>query len=192
MATQVQVQEQAQQTWSIALQPWPFWGQLTDWTADQEPDENRVNNCGPESIAMCLKYLTGIEMPADFIKDKILGQNATGYTTVDQLTQYLFPYCETHTTVRTFDNMNDYLWYEWYYLHQGAPLIGLYYFSAPGANDGHWRPVVGMTPTTVITADPWTGQARTEDYTTHWQWSKGLLIGIDRTRDDRLDMTHSL
>ena len=77
-----------------ALSPWPNWSQLDDWTADGGPDENRLNNCGPESAAECLKYLTGVELPADFIKDAMYGEAYTGYTDVGHLVDFLQRRCE--------------------------------------------------------------------------------------------------
>lgn len=168
--------------WNIELEPWPYWSQLTDWTADGADDENRLNDCGPECVAMALKYLTGVELPADYVKDVMKGQGYQGYTTADDLRAFLGRYCETPAEEIVCSSQRQLLWNEWRYLVRGRPLIGLFSFSAPGADDGHFRAVVGANPTQVITADPWTGQRRVESYADHWAWSKGMLLGIQRTR----------
>jgi len=167
--------------WSIELKPWPFYSQLDDWKANLS-DQNARNNCGPESVAMCLKFLTGVELPADLIKDAIYGEGYVGYTNVPDLEAYLRNYCETEAATILTTSAGNQAWGEWKYLKQGKPLIGLFSFSAPGANDGHFRAVIGQTRNTVTTADPWTGAKRVESIAEHWSWSKGLLIGIDRVR----------
>jgi len=168
--------------WNIELKPWPFWSQLSDWTADGQPDENAANDCGPESVAMCLKYLTGVELPADYIKDVMYGEGYTGYTDVEHLERFLSRFTETRAVTMTAYTQPHLLWLEWTYLKRGWPLIGLFSFSAPGAPDGHFRAVIGQNAHQAITADPWTARRRVESLADHWAWSKGLLIGIQRTR----------
>ncbi|HEV3309869.1 MAG TPA: papain-like cysteine protease family protein [Chloroflexota bacterium] len=168
--------------WQIELTPWPFWDQLRDPMPPGIPNTNDANDCGPESVAMCLRYLTGVSLQADYIKDVIKGANYVGYTGVPDLEAFLRNECETRAeTILTTSAANQ-AWWEWRYLRQGKPLIGLFYGSAPGANDGHFRAVIGQTHTTAVTADPWTGQRRVETLAEHWAWSKGLLIGVDRKR----------
>jgi hypothetical protein len=169
--------------WNIELKPWPFWSQLGDWTAaDGQPDENAQNDCGPECVAMALKYLTGIEMPADYIKDVMYGEGYTGYTDVAHLERFFNQLTETRVVIMLAYTQAHLLWLEWTYLKRGWPLIGLFSFSAPGAPDGHFRAVIGQNANQAITADPWTARRRTESHASHWAWSKGLLIGIQRTR----------
>jgi hypothetical protein len=168
--------------WKIELTPWPYWSQLHDWTADGQQDENRIYDCGPECVAMVLKYLTGVELPADYIKDVMKGEGYVGYTSVDDLRGFLQRYCETPCEVITVSSQQQLLWHEWRYLVRGRPLIGLFSFSAPGAADGHFRAVMGMDPWTMVTADPWTGSRRVESHGEHWAWSKSCLLGIQRHR----------
>ncbi len=168
--------------WHLELRPWPFWSQLADWTADGGPDENRLNNCGPECVAMCLRYLTGVELAADTIKDTLYGQGYAGYTNVPDLERFLEQRCETAAETILCTSARDQAWHEWRYLRRGRPLIGLFSFSAPGSADGHFRCVIGQDRRHVYTADPWTGSRRVETIDEHWAWSKGLLVGIERVR----------
>lgn len=168
--------------WHLELNPWPYWGQLVDWTADAQPDENRSNNCGPESLAMCLKYLTGVELPSDYVKDVEYGEGFVGYTDTTHLERFLLRYANTHSRTIQVGSMRELLYAEWRHLLGGRPAIGLFSFSRPGAADGHFRPVVGMDMHSVYTADPWTAKRRREGYAEHWAWSKGILTLIDRRR----------
>jgi hypothetical protein len=168
--------------WHIELHPWPFWSQLHDWTFDGRPDINKYNDCGPESVAMCLKYLTGVELPAEYIKDVMKGSGYVGYTSVEDLAGFLSRYCECPTEILRPGDRHHLAHYEWQYLSKGRPLIGLFSFSAPGAADGHFRAVIGRTASTAITADPWSGRRRVETLAEHWAWSKGVLIGLERRR----------
>jgi len=169
--------------WSIELKPWPFYSQLADWRANL-PDPNAANNCGPECVAMVMKFLTGVELPANVIKDAIYGEGYVGYSNVPDLEAYLRNYCETDAATILTRSARNQAWWEWRYLKQGKPLIGLFWSTMVNGRGqgGHFRAVIGQTPHTVITADPWTGTRRVETIEEHWQWSKGLLIGVDRVR----------
>jgi len=171
--------------WNVLLKPWPFWSQLHDWTTDPQGDVNAQNNCGPESVAMCLRFLTGVSLPAAFVKDVLYGESYVGYTDVPDLEKFFETYCETPATTILTTSAANQAWWEWKFLRQGKPLIGLFYGyqDAQGAlQGGHFRAVIGQTRDSVTTADPWTGAARVETVAEHWTWSKGLLIGVDRIR----------
>lgn len=170
--------------WSIELQPWPFYSQLNDWTADGN-DDNASYNCGPESVAMVIAYLTGVTLPASFIKDTLYGEGYVGDTSVNANAGFLERYAGTPCDIYSCPTADNLLWTEWSFLKEGRPLIGLFYFDAPGVG-GHFRAVIGMDEHFVYTADPWTGQKRAEGRLEHWSWSQGILIGCRRSRAIRV------
>ena len=170
-------------SWQCALTPWPYWSQLSDWTTDADKtDENATQNCGPESIAMCLKYLTGVEEPADFIKDVILGQNTVGTTTAQQLASYLRHYCEIPVDILISGSQNQFTWWVWEYLHRGKPLIWLRSFAYSTDPILHWCPLNFMSPTQIGEADPWTGTSKKYSYADAWTWGGNTMLGLHRTR----------
>ncbi len=162
--------------WHIELEPWPFYSQLNDWSADGN-DDNASYNCGPESVAMCVAYLTGVTLPASFIKDTLYGEDYVGDTTTNGNADFLSRYTGTPTEIFSCPTMENLLWTEWSYLKKGWPLIGLFYFDSPGVG-GHFRAVIGQSEHYCITADPWTGERRVEGHREHWAWSQGVLIGL--------------
>lgn len=169
-------------TWSIELTPWPFRSQLTSPTADGNPDENRLDDCGPTCLAMVIEYLTGVRIDPDTIKDQILGQGVTGVTTPQQLADYLQTYASTEATVL---NAAPPFYDIWSWTVQGEPLIALKQFS-PTVNSLHWVVVIGLDPSTVTYADPWTGTKAVVSRDEFAALYRGVLIPINRTRDTSL------
>lgn len=172
--------------WSLELNPWPLWDQLRDPMPAGLPEDNAANDCGPESAAMALCHLTGVALPADYIKDAVRGYDYTGYLDITDLRTFFEGSTQTPCAIRIATSRSRLIWTEWRALMRGHPIIGLFSFSAPGANDGHFRPVIRLTPTSVTTADPWTGTERVESHALHFAWSKGVLLDILRHRDRQL------
>lgn len=147
------------------LHPWPVYNQLDDWTTDADgTDENRVNNCGPECAAMCVRWATGVELPADFVKDAMRGPAYTGVTTLADLETFLTRRCaipcqrvgpgDATTPLRPVVERA---------LADGYPVIVL--MSGNGVDlaetVGHFMVVIGADAATVLCADPWGGALRT-------------------------------
>jgi hypothetical protein len=160
-----------------------MWSQLNDWTADGRPDENAYNNCGPESVAACLRYLTGIELPADYIKDVMYGEKHLGYTDVPHLVQFLqakcLVPCETYSgnaatllqpVVRRAINA-------------GNPIIVLYFWTLSNPASGHFCPVVSYDELGCARANVWNGQMEYWNWNKFEQWQKlGIAIVLKRVR----------
>ena len=150
------------------LSPWPNWSQLDDWTADGGPDENRLNNCGPESAAECLKYLTGVELPADFIKDAMYGEAYTGYTDVGHLVDFLQRRCEVPCEIHSGDGNSKLQPVVQQAIDAGHPIVVLYYWKLEQPNSGHFCPVIAYDQNGCTRANVWNRQLETWD----WRSSK--------------------
>jgi len=171
--------------WKCVLDPWPFYSQLDDWTVDPDKtDENASYNCGPESVAMCVKYCTGVEQPADYIKDIILGQGAVGVTSAKQLTDYLKQYCNINSDTVWCASQNNFTWNLWDAICSGKPAIWLRAFDYVGSNTLHWCPIYYIDQGAIKEADPWTGNSRWFNYADAWAWAEGTVIKLHRTRWD--------
>jgi hypothetical protein len=171
--------------WKCALQPWPYYSQNADWTTDQDGfDENANLNCGPESICMCCKYLTGIETPADYVKDVILGPEKTGTTTAANLAWYLRHMCEIPTDIIGCSVQDQFTWYVWEYLHRGKPVIWLRYWDYVGSSTLHWACLNYMDSSKIGEADPWTGTYKSYSYADAWAWGGNTMLGLHRVRWD--------
>ncbi len=171
--------------WSMELTPWDYWSQTAD------PDIaggvgsgiNAQNNCGPECIAMSIVHLTDVVLDASYIKDYMHGPNYTGYTSLEDQVKALHYLARTDAHILWPNTKDRWLWTIWKALTLRHPLIGLYYFSAPGAPDGHFRCITGMgSREEIVTADPANGTRRIEPWDTQWQWAQGPLIEINRRR----------
>ena len=168
--------------WRTTLTPFPLWGQLIDWTAKGENDNNSQYNCGPESIAMVLKYLTGIELPAYYIKDVETSMSYVGDTTTVEMVHYFTTLCETKVTEHVAQSKEHLAWLIWKYLHDGKPLIWLRSFASPTDTVYHFAPIVYADNNMIGEADPWTAQMKYYTYDEAYSWFAGWLLGIERTR----------
>lgn len=186
------------------LQPWPFWTQTNDPAMDGDPGNgpNALLDCGPESVSMCLDHLTDIQIDADYIWDCIQqlhldkGQpTGPAYTSIDDLQNFLNTFCSIDTVLLQVDPalpfsdpaVQRFLHAIRSALTTGHPLIGLFSFSAPNADDGHFRPIIGDTGHYLLTADPAKGfipphGPRVEGYRLFWSWSKGFALELKRRR----------
>lgn len=169
------------------LSPWPLYNQLADWTVDADGvDENRENNCGPESVAMCLKYLTGVELPADFIKDAIYGASFTGYTFMGDLARFLKKRCDLTCEIRSGQEPTLQPIVK-RAIDAGFPTIVLFFFELEKPDSGHFAPVVGYDEGGATRANPWGGKLeymKWPDFET-WQKSSNIII-LNRQRPDNL------
>lgn len=166
------------------LNPWPLYNQLNDWTVDADGiDENRENNCGPESVAMCLKYLTGVELPADFIKDVVRGDGYKGYTFMTDLSGFLQRRCEVRCAVHTGDATTKLEATVKAALDQSYPIIVLFFWKLEQPESGHFAPVIGYDETGCTRANPWGGVLEKMTWAEFEQWQKmGACIVLERTR----------
>lgn len=168
--------------WRVGLSPWPIYGQLADWTADAAPDENRANNCVPESIAMCIKYITGVELPADYIKDVEYGEGYQGYTSFSKASWFLSRFCEIPNGIWEAPHNAGALWHVWNALRQGHPCIGLFEYNGKSSGLRHVMPYIYLDAHTVKVVDPWRAEVLTWDYATHDRWSHYTGLTMTRKR----------
>jgi hypothetical protein len=169
----------------MELYPWPYgWCQLRDpaGTGQAGSGPNANNDCGPECCSEVIYYLTAVETSAAYLCDRVKGPDYVGYTSLDDLQQILATVAHTRTGIVQAASKQDWLYRIWKSLTQKRPMIGLFAFSTPGADDGHFRAITGLTPRQVITSDPWTGTRRVETYDANWSWSKGAMLQINRRR----------
>jgi hypothetical protein len=166
-----------------ALTPWPNWSQMNDWTADGRPDENRFNNCGPEAVADCLKYLTGIELPADYIKDVMYGEAYTGYTDIPPIVDFLQRLCEVPCEVYRGDVGPHLRPVVQQALDAGHPIIVLFFWKLEEPYSGHFCPIVACDEYGCTRANVWNGQMETWSWDHFEQWQKlGNAIELKRLR----------
>lgn len=168
--------------WKVGFPSWPDWGQNVDWTSDGQPDENAKNNCLPESLAECIKYITKVELSADLIKDIEYGEAYTGFTDFNHSTDFLKRYCELDSYQWSYDTNNQTLWEVWHALDKGFPIIGLFQYGGVPSGTHHCMPYVYLDEHTVTLSDPWIGMRRNFDYKTHEAWSLFAGLTIPRKR----------
>lgn len=171
-----------------ALRPWPKFNQLKDWTTDvDQSDENAENNCGPESVAMCLKYLTGVELPADFIKDVMYSPTYTGYSFDDKLSEFMEKRCAIPVKVHSGDARTRLQPIVEGAIDAGFPIIVLYFWEIKKPESGHWAPVIAYDEEGCTRLNPWGGAAETWSWAKFEAWQKlGLCIVLQRARDPNL------
>lgn len=182
-------------TWSIDWNPtWPFLSQnATNDTWDGGPPENASEDCGETCLAMVIQYLTGVHVPPDSIKDEILGQGATGPSTLPQLSDFLLTNASTNTTqywpLVAQNGSNGLLDRVYQYLVKGKPCIVLKNYSAT-IPTAHWVTPIYLDSTTVGWCDPWNGSFAESSYYDFFklyaatkQW---CFFGVERTRDTNL------
>lgn len=168
--------------WLVQLSPWPIWGQLVDWTADSQPDENKTHNCLPESMAECIKYVSGIELPADYIKDVEYGEAYIGDTTFDKAAWFLERYCESPCIAWSTQDNRRTLYHVWDALVHGYPCVGLFQYGGVAGGANHCMPYVYLTADTIKVSDPWSASLITWDYPTHDAWSLYAGLTVKRLR----------
>lgn len=168
------------------LTPWTYWDQLNDTTTDADGvDEGRLNNCGEECVAMVVKYVTGVELPADYIKDHIYGQSHTGYSFPTDLARWLSRYAEIPSVVVRASAFEMQRIINNQCIDQGLPSILLIDFLQPDVG-GHFVCPVAYDEGGLYVADPWGGFRRFIAWTEFPSWTQGTLIRCLRGRDPHL------
>ena len=162
------------------LYGWPYWSQLTDWTADGRPDENRYNNCLAECAAMCVSYVTSVELSADYLHDRVKPEGYTGYLYtsdgVTMLSRWGGTPAEDYNA-----NVDDTLSRVCSALDDGRPTILLIRFN-DNPDSGHFVAAVGYDDSGLILADPWGGWQRHMTWQDFGGWYKGWAIEVKRRR----------
>jgi hypothetical protein len=72
----------------------PAWDQTTDIAVGGISATGQID-CGPECVAMCLRVLTGVQVPASYLRWLVKGPNDMSLTTADDLVQ-MFQVNEHH------------------------------------------------------------------------------------------------
>ena len=159
------------------LVPWAYWNQLDDpMTADGRPDENRIFNCGAEAVAEIVWYTHGVELPADYFKDRIRGESYQGYLYTGDLVTALTrwggvpaqewqadAYTATGRIAMALDN--------------ARPVIVLLYIDPANENSGHFCTAIGYDTDNIILADPWGGYRRAIGWAEFQSvWWKGWAV----------------
>lgn len=176
LPSQIVTQMQQTASWKVGFSHWYDWGQNADWTSDGRPDENKADNCLMESLAECIKFLTHVELPADYIKDVLYGDGYTGFTYFRDAVRFLADYCDLPGYEWSHPTMGDTLWEVWNALKSGHPCIGLFQYGGISGGTPHCMPYLYLDTGKVIVSDPWTAQRRTFTYSEHNNWS--LLAGM--------------
>ena len=169
------------------LPAFPVYHQLNDWTTDADrDDENRWNNCGPECLAMAIRWFTGVELPADFIKDAVYGPAYIGYTHIDRLSQFARQRAGLRTQYRISDQDIPLRAIVTQALERGDVPIVLFFLRMSGdgwRQTGHFKAAYGYDEAGVLLADPLTG---TSEYLTwskfEWTHKTGQYLLVQGTR----------
>lgn len=164
------------------LTPWSYWNQLDDWTADGKVDENAKRNCLWECAAMVIEFITGVELSADFLKDRVYGDGYTGDGYVWDGANALSRWAGIPARARGVSN-GDVIRMMRENIDDGRPLILLVRFIETDINSGHFVTAVGYDDDNVIVADPWGGQRRiipNGDFT--GVWFKNWVVDVLRRR----------
>ncbi len=168
----------------ILLEPWPNWNQRYDWSPDpiRLPDTNRLNNCGPEVVAETVKYLTGVELPAVYIKDVMYSQDFQGYTDFSHLARFFASADMPAALTMTPD--------PWLALRiikaaaaHGHPTISLFYETtnyggAVEGEGGHFCATVGASDWSVTRSNPWIGRQEVMSHAQWWHWYNRRFGGV--------------
>ena len=179
------------------LDPWPVnWCQLNDPARDGDnvgpngSGNNAYNDCGPESVAEVVKYITGVALDADYIKDVACGPNFVGYTNWGNLELFLNDYAEIQTGQPLVADPATVAGHIKAWINAGHPAIALFYGGAietPNMDGpqtgGHFCCVFGYDDAgNMIISDPWTGTERTMT-PAQWNWcSQGQALACNRSR----------
>lgn len=174
---------------------WPMVNQLNSPTDDGGQDENSIENCGEANVCSIARFVAGVVVEPDWVKDIILRQNATGPTNDHQLHDVMTNRLGVPSTLYYPSDMGVAMAIIRSYIRDQRPVICLRYFGTIGGSAAHWETVFGGNgpddthTAQLYVADPWGGIASVESNTTFWSWlmpyptaSTRCLIGIDRYR----------
>lgn len=175
--------------WITKLAAWFFMGQLASPCFDEDGiDENRLNNCGETCCAMVIAWLRGVILNPDEVKDEMKGARYVGTSDLPDLVTYLARKAGIATTRLypiSLTGPESLTYYIWDYTRRGLPLIVLRYFDKPGSQYRHWAVIIGIDPTYIYTADPWTGDEQKytyADFGNLYCWDLDYLLGIEETQ----------
>jgi len=161
---------------------WPYW--VTQWTVDTDDPDGRpddpANDCGPAAASAVEVWLGGEYVPPDTIRDWIMGEGGSGYTTFAQLGKWL----------RSRGLRTEYRWgssdpveaFREAYL-MGDAVMALFRFRLDQPASGHFMAVTGVKEESghesgLVLHDPWTGTRRTMTAEEWPQWWKGELMVV--------------
>lgn len=142
---------------------------------------------------MVTKYLTDVELPADFIHDALYRQGFTGYTDQQHQLYWFRHFVNTGADIFSYDASGEVGSppYHAFYarareeLLNGHPLIHLRSFSGPNHPDGHFTCFIGLVNDHPVEADPWTGTRRVWTPQDYWAWSHCTYVRINRVRENK-------
>lgn len=178
-------------TWR-ELSPWPYeWSQLNDWAVDEDGDQGRANNCGPQSVASALNHLGMGEWSGDIIREIIaafFGGSQADYEQVDGLVKFLGRFagieCDTYqgdgaTLLRPVVEES---------ISLGYPLIVLFAWDYERFNaTGHFMPVVGYDESGVYCHQVWGGGRVFMAWDEFEAWQKyGMAFRLRRRRSSQV------
>ena len=141
---------------------------------DGRPDDP-ANDCGPAVASAVEVWHGGEYVPPDTIRDWIMGEGGSGYTTFAQLGAWL-----RHRGLST-----EYRWgsdpveaFRAAYA-AGDAVMALFRWRLDQPTSGHFMAVTGATPDGgLVLHDPWTGTRRTMTAEEWPQWWKGELMVV--------------
>lgn len=157
------------------LRDWPWhWNQLTDGTLDGTRT-GWENNCGPESLAECVFYITAgrFELKADEIHDQLMADNESRYTSIAELSQW----CQWHgIEVEPLSGNASTLLQpkvRWA-IANGKPIIVLFAANLDTLTGGHFCPVYAYNADGCWRANPWGGKS---EFMTWAEFERAQLTG---------------
>ena len=173
----------------VTLNHVPLWSQQKDGdptTGGQAA--NWANNCGPESLAVCVSFFSGVELWAEIVKDVLYGQSYTGYTDWDHLTRYLGEHCGCPAGVYTTTDADTALQHLRAYLDRGHIALALFYENVGAQTGGHYSPVYAYTADstgrllTVTRMNVWNAVAESMSVEQFRQAYNGGIMELHRQR----------
>ena len=156
---------------------WQYWNQLDDPnTADGRADENAVFNCANECIAMCVMYVHGVELPADYFHDRLSYEGYRGYFTIDQIVQGLGRWGGVQSQP-FYEDAYDVAGRLCYAIDDGRPCVLLLRFN-DNWESGHFVCVIGYDADNLYLADPYGGRRRVMPWNDLPDWYKSAGVEV--------------
>lgn len=163
---------------------WTLISQLYAPTDDGLPSENRFEDCGETCVCMIERYLYGPGpqlVSPDTVKDRILGQNKTGYSYITQLSNYLADHdIPNHWWAGSNAGADAPTYAD--ALAKGHPNIALFYWDVAVPTSGHFCNITAIEGDGHWTrANPWTDalERETPAWVARWYKGCGLIVDID-------------
>ena len=163
------------------MTPWFNWSQLRDpfpWDV-----LNATYDCGPESVAECVAYLTGVQLEAEYIKGEMYNAQYVGYTDIVHLAGYLENKCAIPVQTYSGNAQTKLQPIVQKALSLYHPVIVLFFWDLQKLTGGHFCPVIACDEKVVTRSNPWTGATET------WSWAHfemfqqmGVALELKRKR----------